>query len=246
MLEERAKQLWHAHLDAYDAESLNELTDDDKEQAFLDARRWACGTVGGAAALLTRTKHGFIADDYVVAQCANERMPIPLPIWRDALTDAQQQPQASFTILDLAYRAAVAGVPEIAKQVWEPLAAGDADDAPEAAVNLGVLLSQLGDWEGARAAYQQAIDSGHTDVTQLAAANLRVLLEETDSQEARVTFTQGPNWVRVHVRAVPGAVSSPVVEVVEPRTGGSSPTHVVRLESHADSGLQVPEEEVSR
>ena len=35
--------------------------------------------------------------------------------------------------------------------------------APTAAVNLGVLLRSRVMWTGARAAYQQAIDSGHAD-----------------------------------------------------------------------------------
>lgn len=40
---------------------------------------------------------------------------------------------------------------------------GHADQAAEAAVNLGVLLAEWGDVEGARRAYQRVIDSGHAD-----------------------------------------------------------------------------------
>jgi hypothetical protein len=53
---------------------------------------------------------------------------------------------------------------------------------------------------------------------------------------------KGPKWVRAHVRAVAGAVPAPGVEVMESRTDHSAPPCVVRLESHADSGLQVLEE----
>ena len=43
-------------------------------------------------------------------------------------------------------------------------------------VNLGVLLDEQGDVEGARAAYQRAIDSGHPDEAPRAMVNLGVLL----------------------------------------------------------------------
>ena len=39
-------------------------------------------------------------------------------------------------------------------------------------VNLGVLLEEQGDLEGARAAYQQAIDTGHPDQAPRAMLNL--------------------------------------------------------------------------
>ena len=47
---------------------------------------------------------------------------------------------------------------------------------PAAALNLGVLLQEQGDVAGARAAYQQAIDSGHADDAPMAAVNLGILL----------------------------------------------------------------------
>lgn len=52
---------------------------------------------------------------------------------------------------------------------------------------------------------------------------------------------KGPKWVDTHVRVVAAAGPGPSVEVVEPRTEHSAPTCVVRLEPHADSGLQVLE-----
>ena len=53
---------------------------------------------------------------------------------------------------------------------------------------------------------------------------------------------KGRKWVRAHVRAVVGAAPPAGVEVLESRTDHSAPPCVVRLESHADSGLQVLEE----
>ena len=45
-------------------------------------------------------------------------------------------------------------------------------------VRPGVLLAEQGDVQGAKAAYQQAIDSGHADEAPTAAVNLGVLLQE--------------------------------------------------------------------
>ena len=47
------------------------------------------------------------------------------------------------------------------------------DWAPRAAYNLGLLLEEQGDREGAKAAYQRVIDSGHAE----AAVNLGLLLK---------------------------------------------------------------------
>jgi hypothetical protein len=47
-----------------------------------------------------------------------------------------------------------------------------------AAVMLGVLLEEQGDADGAKAAYQQAIDSGHADMAPMAAVNLGNRREE--------------------------------------------------------------------
>ena len=68
---------------------------------------------------------------------------------------------------------------------------GHADRAPQAAVNLGVLLEEQGDVAGARAAYQQAIDSGHADVAPMAAVGLGELLKEQgDVAGARAAYQQ--------------------------------------------------------
>lgn len=53
---------------------------------------------------------------------------------------------------------------------------------------------------------------------------------------------KGQKWVRAHVRAVVGAAPGVGVEVMESRTDYSPPSCVVRLEPHADSGMQVLEE----
>ncbi|MEA2565221.1 MAG: hypothetical protein QOD49_398 [Actinomycetota bacterium] len=66
-----------------------------------------------------------------------------------------------------------------------------AEQAPQAARNLGVLLAEQGDVEGARAAFQQAIASGHPDEAPRAARNLGLLLaEQGDVEGARAAFQQ--------------------------------------------------------
>jgi hypothetical protein len=52
---------------------------------------------------------------------------------------------------------------------------------------------------------------------------------------------QGQKWVPAHVHAVAGVAPDTVVEIMEPRTADSSPTCVVRIAPHADSGTQVLE-----
>ncbi|MGH3843934.1 MAG: hypothetical protein ACRDS0_21180 [Pseudonocardiaceae bacterium] len=58
-----------------------------------------------------------------------------------------------------------------------------------------------------------------------------------------VRARHGQKWVRGHVRAVPGAASGPVVEVMESRTDYSPPSspRFMHLESHVDGGTQVLE-----
>ena len=53
---------------------------------------------------------------------------------------------------------------------------------------------------------------------------------------------KGPRWVDAHVRAVAAATPDVGVEVMESRTENFAPPCVVRLEPHADSGVQVLEE----
>ncbi|MGH3754909.1 MAG: hypothetical protein ACRDRP_19865 [Pseudonocardiaceae bacterium] len=53
---------------------------------------------------------------------------------------------------------------------------------------------------------------------------------------------KGPKWVHAHVEAVAGAAPGVGVEIMESRTDHSPPSCVVRLEPHADSGIQILEE----
>jgi Tfp pilus assembly protein PilF len=65
------------------------------------------------------------------------------------------------------------------------------DQAPQSARNLGVLLAEQGDVEGASTAFQQAIASGHPDEAPRAARNLGLLLAaQGDVDGARAALGQ--------------------------------------------------------
>ena len=70
------------------------------------------------------------------------------------------------------------------KAFWRARAAAQGHDPsahdPSAAVNLGQTLSEQGDVEGARSAYQQAIDSGDPEHAPAAAFQLGILLGRND------------------------------------------------------------------
>lgn len=51
---------------------------------------------------------------------------------------------------------------------------GHADESPDAAFNLGLLLEQDGDLAGVHAVYERAIESGHADAAPWATRNLGV------------------------------------------------------------------------
>jgi tetratricopeptide (TPR) repeat protein len=105
-------------------------------------------------------------------------------------------------------------LPHIARQLLTVLSeSGDPEEAPAAAVGLGLLLAEQGDPQGARAAYQQAIDSGHPEQAP-AAVNLGLLLaEQGDPQGARAAFQQaidsGHPKVRLMAEDALAGLSSP-------------------------------------
>jgi tetratricopeptide (TPR) repeat protein len=73
----------------------------------------------------------------------------------------------------------------------QAIASGDADIAPRAVYNLGLLLADQGDVEEAKAAYRQAIASGDADMAPTAAVNLGVLLaKQGDVEGAKAAYQQ--------------------------------------------------------
>jgi len=156
-------------------------------QAVDEGLAWATTKINETVALLGQVFTGsngpvFEAFDYLVDQLKSTSTPVPDPMWSLALEQAES---AELTVIGLtAYRA---GNLATAETAWRQ--AIDESDSEEAAFGLGVLLGEQGDVEGAKAAYQRAIDSGHTAQTPLAALGLGGLLKEQgDVEGAKVAY----------------------------------------------------------
>ena len=154
--------------------------------------KWACKPVVSQVALLEKVSvgavHGFVAFDYLVAlldgQLAYSPRDVQPVIWDfviDSLSDEEIMPAGLTAYLrnDI----------EAAERVWRTVAGGSSTHSGEAAFNLGLMLSEQGDIEGARAAFQVAIDSDHPEAAPTVANNLGVMLsEQGDTEGARAAF----------------------------------------------------------
>ena len=191
LAETLAEELWTTYLPRKHMTVFQNQARAKRREEFERAVDWACAAIPGTAAMLvTRTDDGLRAEDYLVAQRTLAREAITLPVWEAALARAQAD-EAPEVIAGLGYNAAISDVFDIARAAWEPLAAGQTDQAPQAAYNLGLLLDRHGDVAGARTAYQQAIDSGHPDEAPPAAYRLGVMLEKHgDVAGARTAYQE--------------------------------------------------------
>ena len=154
---------------------------DEPRSDLTEALEWARTAVGSRIALLQPatddTEAAYLPFDYLVAladgQHGRDALPIPDDTWSQAarLTTPAERNRASVSAY---YRRLPGPTRTLLLSVIE---SGDPEQAPRAMVNLGVLLEEQGDVEGARAAYQRAIDSGHPDEAPTAMVNLGVLLE---------------------------------------------------------------------
>ncbi|MEV8635740.1 tetratricopeptide repeat protein, partial [Streptosporangium sp. NPDC051023] len=127
--------------------------------------------------------HLLSADEGALADCPAR--PIPEELWAELIDVAT--PADAHAITYAAYeRKQLSHAITAARKA---ITSSDPDEAPKAAVNLGVLLGEQGEVEGARAAYQLAIDSGHPDEAPKAAVNLGVLLgEQGEVEGARAAY----------------------------------------------------------
>jgi tetratricopeptide (TPR) repeat protein len=191
LAETLAEELWTTYLPRKHLAVFQNQARAKRREEFERAADWARAPIHGTAAMLvTRTDDGLRAEDYLVAQRTLAREAIALPVWESALARAQAD-EAPEVIAGLGYNAAISDVFDIARAAWEPLAAGQTDQAPQAAYNLGLLLDGQGDVAGARTAYQRAIDSGHPDEAPPAAYRLGVMLEKRgDVAGARTAYQQ--------------------------------------------------------
>jgi tetratricopeptide (TPR) repeat protein len=162
------------------------------EDLYDGGLAWACEPVASHVALLEKMnlgeEHGFVAFDYLVAlsdgQHAYPRRDVLPAMWDfvvGSLSEEEVEP-AGFTAYlrnDLA----------VAERIWRKVAGGSSDYSAQAAFNLGALLEERGDAEGAEAAYQHAIDSGYPDEAPIAEVNLGVLLQKRgDAEGAQAAY----------------------------------------------------------
>ncbi|MBV9455477.1 MAG: tetratricopeptide repeat protein [Rubrobacter sp.] len=164
------------------------------DELYQDGLAWACKPLVSHLALLAKvtegTEHGFVAFNYLVAYSDGQhgfRRRDVLPAMWSFVVDSLPGEEA----LEASLTAYLRDERGAAEHIWRTLIDRSSDQAPTAAFYLGVLLAEQGDIEGARAAYQQAIDSNHPGQAPAAAVNLGVLLKEQgDVQGARAAYQQ--------------------------------------------------------
>ena len=178
---------------------------DEPQSDLTEPLKWARTPVGSRIALLQPatddTEAAYLPFDYLVGladgQHGRDAVPIPDDAWSQAagLTTPAERIRAS---LSAYYRRLPGPTRTLLLSVIE---SGDPDEAPKAMFGLGQLLAEQGDVEGARAAYQRAIDSGDREwATPAALVNLGVLLDQQgDVEGARAAYQQvidseHPKW----------------------------------------------------
>jgi hypothetical protein len=152
---------------------------------FDSGMSWAMEPVASQVALLRLppgTRDAWTALDYVVAadDGQGERTPRPIPrqVWTDLLS-LVPAPEG----LDIGMAAHLRGVPEAAMAAFRLAAdSGHRDYASAGMFNIGVLLAEAGDVEGAREAFRRAIATGHLVDAPAAAAELDKLADEPPAE----------------------------------------------------------------
>jgi tetratricopeptide (TPR) repeat protein len=137
---------------------------------YDNALQWATRDINPTVALLQRERAGYaVVFDYALDILTGQEEPIPDATWPILIENAEPG-----DLIRIGYAARVLfGRPEIALQAWRAAAdSGSPDDAPGAEFDLGLLFTEQGDMEEAKAAYQRAIDSGHPVHAPNAAFNL--------------------------------------------------------------------------
>jgi tetratricopeptide (TPR) repeat protein len=168
--------------------NLVDLDDMDNYEAAL---RWATRDINPTAALLQRDRpDSFTIYDYALDVLSRRADPIPEGTWLVLIQNA-----SSSDLISIGYTAHVGfHQSHVAEQAWRKANdSGDPNAVPLAAVNLGILLRERGDVEGARVALRRAVNSGHADAAPMAALNLGTLLlrELRDVEGARAAYEHG-------------------------------------------------------
>ena len=136
---------------------IRKLADLSDENAYRAALEWAMREINPMVSLLQREAvDAFTVFDYALDLLFDEIKRIPNTSWSIIIEKADSRDLAI-----IGYTAHVIySQSEIAKSAWRKAAdSGEPKVAPVAAVDLGILLTEQGDIDGARAAFQLALDS---------------------------------------------------------------------------------------
>ena len=153
----------------------------DPKETFPDALEWASSDQSQVFRLLEPAGDRlWRAFDYILDYLSSSDIdgkkpqPIPLPSWQLAATIADPQQQAA-----VATRAHSAGVMDIALALYQRLAtSADPEQAAVAMRNVGFVLKERKDWEGAEQAWRDTIATGHPQHTPTAMVALGNLLHK--------------------------------------------------------------------
>lgn len=164
---------------------------DSKDHA--EALRWACQPVASHIALLKELpsdldEPSYDPFDYLVAAADGQDGRLPQlildPAWDKVL--ALVSPSEALNIGVSAY---LRQLSLRAQKIFTAVAADHSEVAPMAAFRLGILLAEQSDLEGAKAAYQQAIETGRGDLVPAAAFVLGDLLwKQGDFEGAKAIY----------------------------------------------------------
>ncbi|MFL5354370.1 tetratricopeptide repeat protein, partial [Archangium sp.] len=155
-----------------------DLTDDTYKRGLDWAQRPVSSQIPLLLAVQGQKGRAFEVFDYIADLLERQGASTPEQAW-NLLIDCATPEETH----DIGIAAYGRHEPEVAKHAFmKALASSHVDAAPMAAFNLGTLLAEQRDVAGARAAFQRAIDSGHSEVGLRAQELLRELStrEEAD------------------------------------------------------------------
>jgi tetratricopeptide (TPR) repeat protein len=163
-----------------------EPTEDD----FRNGLAWALSPVVSRVALLERVddsqgKRGYQVLDFLVAVCDGQDGSTPSPV-REATWPFLFAHLPAADVLHVGFTAYSRGLRDLAAKAWTQVSTSGDHAAGQAAYDLGVLLVDQGDLDGAQTAWQLAVDSHHPRFGQLANLRLGLLLDECGDLDGAV------------------------------------------------------------
>jgi tetratricopeptide (TPR) repeat protein len=150
------------------------------EQDYQQGLAWALEPAVSRVALLERIEGvgggcGYQALDYLVAICDGQDGSPPQPV-RDATWPSVLGHLPAADVLHVGFTAYTRGLGDVAQRAWQLVAKSGDHAAGQAAYDLGILLQEQKDLEGAQTAFQLAVDSSHPTAAPSAAVRLGQLL----------------------------------------------------------------------